>query len=347
MYLFLHCLKIKRYKNIVHHFNKYGLSPRQHQLTGKASTNKNAITSQDIEKIVNFIKSYANKVAIPLQGRLPNARNFDKVVKLPACDTQVSVYRKFIDAVSVDDEIRVISESSFYYIWNLYCPQIMTMKPATDLCDTCQQNHLKLTKLSQLSFEDEATILEDAKKHLDTANLQREFYNSWREKAKNDSLFLVNSFDYAQNVAYPSSPQQVGSSYFKANRKCTIFGIKNERTHVQTNFLVDEKDNVGKGANATISMIHSFLEKNECQNLVFFADNCVGQNKNNNTVLHYLLWRVTTGKNKTITLNFLLTGHTKFSPGRNFSILKSKFAKSIVDCQEDFIEVVNASSPKI
>lgn len=50
-------------------------------------------------------------------------------------------------------------------------------------------------------------------------------------------------------------------------------------------------------------------------------------------------------KNESIELNFLLTEHTKFSPDRNFGIVKTKFAKSVVDCHEDFIDVINTSSP--
>lgn len=49
--------------------------------------------------------------------------------------------------------------------------------------------------------------------------------------------------------------------------------------------------------------------------------------------------------NKSIELNFLLTGHTKFSPDRNFAIIKSKFAKTCVDCPEDLLEVMQTSPP--
>lgn len=123
---------------------------------------------------------------------------------------------------------------------------------------------------------------------------------------------------------HPSSPQQVGSSYFKANRKCDLFGINNETTHIQTNITIDEEDNVGKGANSVISMLHYYLSNNVTDNLVLFADNCTGQNKNN-AVLHYLLWWVMKKMNKSIELHFLLTGHTKFSPDRNFGLIKSKY----------------------
>lgn len=299
MYFFLHYLTIKRFKNIVKHFKENGLTSRHHKLIGKASTNKNAIKPLDIERIVTFIKNYANKVAIPLPGRLPQVLNFEKVVKLPSCDTKMLVYRKFIDAVTVEKDIRIVSQSSFLQIWSQYCPEIMTIKPASDLCDTCRQIHLKLAKMSQVSIEEQAIILKEAKHHLDAAKIQREFYNSWREKAKNDKSLslMVASFDYAQNVTYPSSPQQVGASHFKSNRKCSVFGVNSEKTHVQTNSLVDEKYSTGKGANSTISMLHSYLTKNNFKNLVLFADNCVGQNKNN-ALLHYLLWRVVTEKMK-------------------------------------------------
>lgn len=134
------------------------------------------------------------------------------------------------------------------------------------------------------------------------------------------------------------------TSYFKSNRKCGLFGINNEATHIQTNITIDEEDKTGKGANAVISMLHYYLNNNVTDDLVLFADNCAGQNKNN-ALLHYLLWRMMKKMNKSIELNFLLTGHTKFSPDRNFGIIKSKFSKSNVDCHEDFLEVIKNSSP--
>lgn len=214
------------------------------------------------------------------------------------------------------------------------------MRPATDLCDTCRENTLSITRAANFSQHEKSTKLEIAVEHLDRAKVQRNFYNTWREKAKTEtsSTLLVLSFDFAENVSYPSSPQQVGSSYFKSAQKCAIFGILNEATNVQTNFLIDEDDDAGKGANAVISMLDSYLKNSSAETLVLFADNCVGQNKNN-AVIDYLLWRMITGKNKFISLNFLLAGHTKFGPDRNFGILKAKYAISEVDCLQDFINV--------
>ena len=127
-------------------------------------------------------------------------------------------------------------------------------------------------------------------------------------------------------------------------RKCGIFGINDEASHVQSNISIDEEDSSGKGANSVISMLNFYLDKYPTDNVVLFADNCAGQNKNN-AMMQYLLWRVITGKNKKFSLNFMLTGHTKFAPDRNFGILKAKYAKATVNCYQDVIDVINASSP--
>lgn len=62
------------------------------------------------------------------------------------------------------------------------------------------------------------------------------------------------SFDYAQQIHYP------GPIFFKTPRKCGLFGVSCESTSTQVNYLIDEADDVGKGANATISLLHHFLQ---------------------------------------------------------------------------------------
>ena len=99
--------------------------------------------------------------------------------------------------------------------------------------------------------------------------------------------YKVISFDFAEKVHYPHSPQQVGSAYFKTPRKCGIFGIHNERTKVQHNILIDEADDIGKGANTVISCLDYYICENDSDILILFADNCRGQNKNN-MMLQYL-----------------------------------------------------------
>ena len=63
----------------------------------------------------------------------------------------------------------------------------------------------------------------------------------------------------------------------------------------------DMADYVGKRANATISLVHQYLQ-NHClkkKHLQLHADNCAGQNKIIMAV-QYLAWRVIVGLRETI-----------------------------------------------
>lgn len=346
MFLFIHDMGNDRYKALIKHFDEMGLVSRKHGLQGKPAYRKTKnLTPELLQKIVDFVKNFAAQVSIPLPGRLPNVKDF-KMVKLPSSETKMSVYRRYIAACE-EEKTEKISRSLFYKLWAQYCPFILTMKPASDLCDICQQNSL----IVQRSLLEDDLDTKEGKfrlilDHLERAKLQRTFYQEscLKSQEADNGTILVLSFDYAQNISYPYRPQQTGSSYFKAGRKCSIFGIHNEHTHIQTNILNDEQYDAGKGPNTVISQLDHYLQLHKADHLILFCDNCVAQNKNN-TMLHYLSWRIKSAMNKSITLNFLLTGHTKFSPDRLFGVLKHAFLRSIIDCYDDFENCVKHSSP--
>lgn len=215
MYLFLHNTGIKRFKNLQGFYDEKSTSVIKHKYFGKFSRRSDVITSNDIETVVKFITGYAKKVAIPLPGRLPQFRDYAKVMKLPSSDTKISMYQNY-KKVSAGTDMRVVGKSSFFAIWDEYCPHVMSMKPASDFCDVCRNNHLNLVRSANASVEEQQDALRVSMQHLEIAETQRERYNFWREIAKTgeETSLDVLSFDYAQNVSYPSSPQQVGSSYF-------------------------------------------------------------------------------------------------------------------------------------
>ena len=70
------------------------------------------------------------------------------------------------------------------------------------------------------------------------------------------------------------------------------------------------------------------------------CDNCSGQNKNQ-YVLAYLMWRVLTGRHKSISLNSLFTGHTKCAPDWCFCLLKHKFRKEPATVHRSTLQDVN------
>lgn len=153
------------------------------------------------------------------------------------------------------------------------------MKPKSDICDVCQQYAVIVQRaFTEMSTEAREKKFQVAMVHLDRAKSQRQFYQQYcNTNFPNNPLTstLVFSYDYAHNVSYPSSPQQTGLSYFKATRKCSLFSVHNEITKVQTNYLLDQEFDIGKGLNAVICQIHHYFETNVAENLVLFCDNCV------------------------------------------------------------------------
>ena len=144
------------------------------------------------------------------------------------------------------------------------------------------------------------------------------------------------SFDFAQQIHFPNSPQQVGPLYFLTPRKCQLFSVCCEAKSEQVNYLINENDNPGKGANCVVSLVHHYSEMHTSHNqeICLHADNAVGQNKNN-TMMQYLCWRIITGKSLKITLSFMMAGHMKFAPDRFFGLQKKSYRRTSVSSMKD------------
>ena len=206
------------------------------------------------------------------------------------------------------------------------------MNPMSDLCWTCQQNSTTVLRMANATEGEKSQVLRNALEHLDLVNMERSFYRESLEKCKVAvrTHFSVNgvfhlpllhrapqsanipvhySFDYAQQIHYPSNPLQPGPMYFLTCRKCSIFGVCCESTPRQVNFLTDEAADSGKGANAVISRLHFYFEHYGLgeEEAFLHADNCAGQSKNN-IVMQYLMWRIMKHLHRQITISSLLLG---------------------------------------
>jgi hypothetical protein len=198
--------------------------------------------------------------------------------------------------------------------------------------------------------------------HLAKQLMERQLYQGMSEKAKGTcqqlgitglqrsapcsrQISMHYSFDFAQQVHLPSDPLQPGPIYFLTPRKVGIFGVHCEGVARQVNFLIDEAHCIGKGSNSVISYLHYFFETYGLgeTNLHLHCDNCSGQNKNR-FVLWYLAWRVATGLHESITLNFLVAGHTKFAPDWCFGLLKQAFRRHAISSLSCLESVVNGSA---
>lgn len=89
--------------------------------------------------------------------------------------------------------------------------------------------------------------------------------------------------------------------------------------------MIPKEQNVGKDADATISLVHHYFEKHSLgeKRVIIHADNCTGQNKNNAMII-YLAWCIVNNLHEKITYLFMVAGHTKFIPDRFFGLFKLK-----------------------
>ena len=257
-----------------------GVTERMHGNTKHSP--HNAMSPEHLGFLAEFTKNTASAHGLSLPGTLPNHEQ--KVLLLPSDMSKLEVYHRYKTACS-QANFSPIGKSKFYSVWKEALPFIGTMKPATDLCFDCQQQ----------------------------IGAAKEMYIPGQRPS-----VMHYSFDYAQQVHFPNNPQQPGPAYFLSARKCQIFGIACEPTGKQVNYLIDEGETIHKGANATVSLLNHFIDNHGLKedNMFLHADNCVGQDKNN-VLIQYLLFRTLMGHHKSITLSFMLPGHTKFALDRD------------------------------
>ena len=242
------------------------------------------------------------------------------------------------------------------------------MRPMSDLCWTCQQNNTLVLRSANQDEGEKEQALADALEHLRIVTVERTFYRDTLAECKSSVFSTFSrdgtlqlppapraplsistpvhySFDYAQQVHFPSNPLQPGPIYFLTCRKSSIFGVCCESIPRHVNFLTDEAADGRKGTNAVISRLHYVFEhyglgENEAY---LHVDNCIGQNKNN-AVMQYMMWRIMTGRHKRIRLSFLVVGHTKFSPDWCFGLFKRLYRHTNITCLNDIKDTVEKSS---
>ena len=359
-FLFLNAVGIKRYKNLVCHFQSNGLVPREHGNLHRQP--HNALTVEESDRFKSFMINYASNRAILLPGRYPGHGNLE-VQLLPSDETKFNVW-KFYTEANKNGNLPSMQYNTFCKRWGELTPYILICKPKTDLCFTCQVNNDIIINSSNCSELEKIKQLHAQEEHLYHAENERDLYKQRCVKAKQEYTDLRTpwtfdchkqacsykgsmhySFDFAQQLHYPVNPLQPGPAFFKTPCKCGLFGICCEAIPRQVNYLIDESVAVGKGANTTISLLHSFFEKHGLgeTTLYIHADNCTGQNKNN-AFLQYFLWRTLNSYHENIDYSFLIAGHTKFMCDACFGLIRKKTHKTFISSLYDIASCVAKSS---
>ena len=365
MFMYLHDIGYKRLRNLMKHLKKNGLTGRTHGNTHRLP--KHALDLPTIKAVVTFILNYSEQHSLALPGRIPGYSRCD-IQLLPSSTSKKTIWEQYQSSTPLCPSSRTVGYSTFCRLWRTLVPNVITMKPMSDLCWTCQQNSTTVLRMANATEGEKSQVLRNALEYLDLVNMERSFYRESLEKCKVAvrTHFSVNgvfhlpllhrapqsanipvhySFDYTQQIHYPSNPLQPGPMYFLTCRKCSIFGVCCESIPRQVNFLTDEAADSGKGANAVISRLHFYFEHYGLgeEEAFLHADNCTGQNKNS-IVMQYLMWRIMEHLHRQITISFLVVGHTKFSPDWCFGLFKRLHRRTNITCLDDIKATVEKSA---
>jgi len=331
----------KKLRNLITYLKSFNFpSPRCHGNTGR--TPKQTLAPEIRIRIENWIMNFAMRVGEPNWRTISSESNIN-LIFLPACYTISMLY-----SLCLEDTGHQFSISTFYSIFNSdTCKHVRIRNPRSDMCDTCDLLRSILNSIAHKHQEGRKVVdLPSAQlaNHLSLARAAREDYKNDQKLARK-GIISHFSFDYSQNLVLPQKTDQPGSFYFYSLRNIYLFGLTDESCNRQINYLMDEGE-CAKGSNEVVSMVWHFLNTlspDKKAHIVFNADNCVGQNKNN-TMVKFFLWQCLMGYSKTVQVKFMVKGHTHFGPDSNFSHIKKRYRRSNAFSLAQLSEIVNKSS---
>ncbi|KAK7449351.1 hypothetical protein BaRGS_00040036, partial [Batillaria attramentaria] len=146
------------------HFKENGLEPRKLKAGGRKNNTK-SLSPAEIERIVQYIKQYAEDHAVHLPGRVPGFKR-DDIQLLPSSTPKNKVFRDYVASAGRAGHTRIVSRQTFSRLWLQYCPFIVVAKPTTDLCWRCQANNTRIFRSANLTDEEKSELLLEQQRHL-------------------------------------------------------------------------------------------------------------------------------------------------------------------------------------
>ena len=340
-FCFLHHIGTKALRNLQQHLKENGAVPREHGNCRRLPPN--VFSFSIVNRIVSFTSNYATVNGLP-QHAARSGREGTAPTFLPASEGYNTVHQKYNMYLQVcaEEGEQAAKYHAFRSIWIKYLSHIKFMTPRTNVCQHCENFRVCLT--NSVTETEKMAIMQEFTHHIELARSECQYYLECIQGAQMsiandaDAQYGHYTFDFAQPVNIPYHARQLGPLYFKSPLKVQIFGICNDGTKLQTNYLYDESQCIGMnstnvhGPGAILSMLDHYFDTHSLNepNCHLHADNCVGQNKNR-FVLAYLAWRIIKGLNVSITLSFMRVGHTRCFVDGNFRLIKQCYRSADVN----------------
>ena len=132
---------VTRYELFIHFNILFIANNRIHGNSGRKPPQ--ALSRDELNRVLSFVKNYAEIHAILLPGRIPGLKDYEKVKLLPCNTSKGQLYLEYAESCE-EIGIRACVESTFNSLWRRYLPYIHRAKPMTDLCITCKDNSARI-----------------------------------------------------------------------------------------------------------------------------------------------------------------------------------------------------------
>ncbi len=171
-FLFLHCIGSKRLKNLYKSFHSQKIQPRVHGNLKRLPSHTLSFTS--VQQVITFIANYAEENSI-LPGRIPGYKSCDMKI-LPSSKSKKEVWRLYEAASEGVDGIHIVAYITFCHLWKSLLPDIIMMRPMSDLCWQCKQNSHLILRSANCTDIEKRQNLQNALDHLQIVTAERSLY---------------------------------------------------------------------------------------------------------------------------------------------------------------------------
>lgn len=213
---------------------------------------------------------------------------------------------------------------------------ISFFQPKKDLCDTC-------VAYNNAIGEDKNELKNNYEEHLVEKDLSRT--EKQLDKEKSNLILAV----YDLQAVMPLPKGDVSTFYYRSKLNVLNFTIYDMQKNIADCYVWDES-NGHRGVNELGTCIWKYLEMKSDKNegdVIFYSDNCPGQNKNK-FILALYLHAVRQFKNiKTITHKYLIKGHTQNEGDSVHSLIERQCKKQLksgpIYTPEAFVSIIRTA----
>lgn len=240
-----------------------------HRLIGRDGIRANRARSQaDRTTLIQFLSSVGENIGMPLPTRPGD------LIFLPPYATRRLLYDTYKKELNRNSTAVPVAWGTFREWWHEKCNHIRIHSIDKGMCSLCVnvQNRLKGLRPQDVGLE-----LERHQNHINASLYGLNFYNETKAQAQqkwrafrdiDDKLELGHvSFDFSHAIEYPSRAREKMDEYFMPKIRVHVFGIVNEGSGTQHNYLFHKPGR--SNPDAVISMLNDYLEYKVPQ-----LDNC-------------------------------------------------------------------------